>query len=107
VLHTDCVPLPPVLAAHEQLYLRSVAPAGKKSVASHLPALFPELAAALAPPPQPGNARYHSSVLRAASAGSALWMHYDTHDNLLSQARLSPVLCSVLCSFCAGSAMVC
>jgi len=97
------VPLPPVLAAHEQLYLRSVAPAGKKSVASHLPALFPELAAALAPPPQPGNARYHSSVLRAASAGSALWMHYDTHDNLLSQARLSPVLCSCF----AGSGMVC
>jgi hypothetical protein len=77
--------LPPVLAPHEQLYLRSVAPAGPP-VASHVPTLFPELAAALAPPPLPAGARFHSSVLRAASAKSALWMHYDTHDNLLSQA---------------------
>jgi hypothetical protein len=28
---------------------------------------------------------YHSSVLRIASPGTALWTHYDTHDNLLAQ----------------------
>jgi tRNA wybutosine-synthesizing protein 5 len=28
---------------------------------------------------------YHSSVLRVASPGTALWTHYDTHDNLLAQ----------------------
>ena len=30
---------------------------------------------------------YHSSVLRIASPGTALWTHYDTHDNLLAQVR--------------------
>lgn len=84
--------LDPVVAPGEKYYLRSVA----HKTAAHLPASFPSLAADLQPGvilPRPDATdaalwpagAYHSSVLRIASPGTALWTHYDTHDNLLAQ----------------------
>jgi len=83
----------PVIAPGEKYYLRSVAKRPTKTPA-HLPAEFPSLAATLAKGGAilPGGPRalfdersYHSTVLRVASEGTALWTHYDTHDNLLAQ----------------------
>jgi tRNA wybutosine-synthesizing protein 5 len=83
----------PVIAPGEKYYLRSVAKRPTKT-AAHLPAEFPSLAATLAKGGAilPGGPRalfdersYHSTVLRVASEGTALWTHYDTHDNLLAQ----------------------
>ena len=101
--------LDPVVAPGEKYYLRSVA----HKTAAHLPASFPSLAADLRPGViLPSSVKYegdgkkikgeeshtcgvdntlwptgayHSSVLRIASPGTALWTHYDTHDNLLAQ----------------------
>ena len=88
--------LSPVVARGERYYLRSVA----KRAPAHLPSSFPSLAADLIPGAVvPGDGKgdgdgdgtlypegaYHSSVLRIASPGTALWTHYDTHDNLLAQ----------------------
>lgn len=75
-------------AAREHFYLRTVAegPAARKQP-SHLPALFPTLAQdVLLPHGLLYSAHaYHSSVLRVASAGTQLWTHYDTMDNVLMQ----------------------
>ena len=86
--------LSPVVARGERYYLRSVA----KRAPAHLPSSFPSLGADLTPGavvPGDGNrdgdgtlypeGAYHSSVLRIASPGTALWTHYDTHNNLLAQ----------------------
>ena len=91
----DIENLSPVVSLGEKYYLRSVA---HKS-AAHFPSLFPSLATDLRPgmvlPDDTGKCSdtlwprdaYHSSVLRIASPGTALWTHYDTHDNLLAQVR--------------------
>jgi tRNA wybutosine-synthesizing protein 5 len=60
--------------------------------ASHLPALYPSLAADVAlfddcgaNPGLFGRESYHSSVLRLSSPDTALWAHYDVMDNVLIQ----------------------
>lgn len=73
----------PLLAPNEALYLRSI---NASKTPSHLPSLFPALAARLRlPAAYHPPERYHSSVLRLASAGARLWCHFDTRDNLLVQ----------------------
>ena len=103
---------PPLLAEGEALYLRSVAGKGKNGATaaggacggqadgsgdgagadvrggdgrSHLAELFPSLARRLRLPRAYPPSAYHSSVLRLSSAGSRLWTHFDTRDNLLIQ----------------------
>jgi tRNA wybutosine-synthesizing protein 3 len=68
-------------------YMRAVGRDPRKE-AARLAASFPALAAELrlpaaCLPPQP--AEPHSSVLRLASPGLALWLHYDVLDNVLVQ----------------------
>lgn len=87
--------LSPVVSFGEKYYLRSVA----HKAPADLSCMFPSLAADLRPgmvlPGGTGECShtlwprdaYHSSVLRIASPGTALWTHYDTHDNLLAQVR--------------------
>jgi|TARA_B110000090_G_scaffold207665_1_gene259605 tRNA wybutosine-synthesizing protein 5 len=85
--------LPPVIAQGETYYLRSVS--GVKKAEAHFFDLFPGLFADLTAGPRGcalfgagsiyDTEKYHSSVLRVASRGVALWTHYDTHDNLLAQ----------------------
>jgi hypothetical protein len=86
---------PPVIAPGEKYYLRSVATTAPTKTAAHFPEAYPSLAASMRPgvvlPDGTGDGpiwpkgRYHSSVLRVSSPATALWTHYDTHDNLLAQ----------------------
>ena len=93
LVNDDNNTLPPVIATGEMYYLRSVA--APKKQAAHFHELFPSLYKDLLSkkkecalfgkkslyPPE----KYHSSVLRVSSKNTALWTHYDTHDNLLAQ----------------------
>ena len=68
-------------------YMRAVGRDPRKEAAC-LAASFPALAAELPLPPAcvpPPPAQPHSSVLRLASPGLALWLHYDVLDNVLLQ----------------------
>ena len=73
--------LEPVIERGERYYLRSV----EGKVATDLRRTHPALAAALDVPEIWPAERFHSSVLRISSPGTTLWMHYDTHDNVLVQ----------------------
>jgi tRNA wybutosine-synthesizing protein 3 len=81
----DAPSSPPPL---QHYYLRAVGRDPRREPAS-LAASFPGLAAELALPPcclPAPPAAPHSTVLRVASPGLCLWLHYDVLDNVLLQA---------------------
>ncbi|KAK9861886.1 hypothetical protein WJX84_010417 [Apatococcus fuscideae] len=76
--------LEPLLAQGERLYLRSIGKNPRKEV-SDIAALFPDLAADLAPLDHVPPGHLFSTALRMSSDGLQLWTHYDVMPNLLLQ----------------------
>ena len=87
IARTERHPAEAADAQPRHYYMRAVGRDPRKEAAC-LAASFPVLAAELALPPAcvpPPPAQPHSSVLRLASPGLALWLHYDVLDNVLLQ----------------------
>jgi hypothetical protein len=86
---SDCVSRAAAAASAEWLYLRSVGVDARRQPA-RFERDYPDAAARLTLPacalPLGGAERLHSSVLRLASPGLCLWLHYDALDNVLLQA---------------------
>ena len=78
-------PPPPVPAPRQRHYYLRAVGANPRTEPARLEATFPQLAADLRLPLLYAPEAFFASVLRIASAGLALWTHYDVMDNVLVQ----------------------